>query len=46
MVDHVQTMVETWSRYVVDHISNINVKWPPLSEHGLLGKDLVISPGK
>ena len=30
MVDH----VETWSRNVVDNVSNINVKWPPLSEHG------------
>ena len=26
MVDHVQTMVETWLMNVFDHVSNINVK--------------------
>ena len=29
----VQTMVETWSRNMVDLVSNINVKWPPYGKN-------------
>ena len=32
MIDHVQTVVETWSRNMVDHVSNVSVKWLLLPE--------------